>query len=810
LATKQNTCYHCGDPCDEHIYLEDKPFCCTGCKQVYMLLQENGLCTYYDLQSSPGIRSMGNFTGSRFAYLDDETVIGKLLSFKSQHLANITLQLPQIHCSSCVFLLENLHRIQQGVISSRINFNQKEIFISFDPSVISLRKIIEILSFIGYEPSLSLHDSDEHGEEAKIKTSLNVFKKNQILRIGIAGFSFANIMMLSFPDYFSSGNLESGLKAIFTWLNFALSLPVLIISANGIFLSAWKGLRQRFINIDVPIALAIVITFARSYYEIITGYGSGYLDSGTGIIFFMLVGRWFQDKTYDALSFERDYRSYFPLSTTILDAGTIEINGNRQERNIPVSKLVKGNVLVIRHGEMIPADAELISGDASIDYSFVNGETIPVMKHPGELIYAGGKQTGGRIELKVRREPSQSYITTLWNNDIFKTGKHRQHSFIHPWSRYFTLALFAIATASVVFWAFSNPVNIMPSLISVLIVACPCSLLLSATFTNGNMVRNLGRNKLYLKNSGVIESLANIDVIVFDKTGTLTEPDQSVIKYSGHSLNDKEKIMVQSIAAQSSHPVNRLIATFLKKKIEKTSSFKEHAGNGMEAIVNDKLVRLGSSTFIPNSYTITNGNGTVVNLEINKEYKGYFKISNYYREGIHESIASLKNCGYDLHVLSGDNDAELQKLRYMFGESGNFRFATLPADKLAYIKELQGKNKKVLMVGDGLNDAGALMQADVGISVNNDNTVFTPACDAILSGDRVHLLPQFLKYCRMGKKIITASFILSIVYNIIGLSFAVSATLSPLVAAVLMPASSISIVVFVTLAGNIMARKNGL
>ena len=401
-----------------------------------MLLNENDLCTYYNIDQSPGIKAKGKFVSSRFAYLEDESIIDQLVQFRSEGQMNVTFSLPQMHCSSCIFLLENLHRIEEGVTRSQAHFERKEVFISFDPGIISLRKIVELLAFIGYEPAISLNDA-----APKKKSTYN---HQKIAELGVAGFCFSNIMMLSFPEYFSGGEIEQqGLKETFSWIILGLSLPVLIFGAKSIFVAAWKGLRQGIINIDAPIALAIVITFGRSYYEIISGTGAGYLDSGTGIIFFMLIGRWFQHKTYDAISFDRQYKSYFPLGVTVLK--------DFKEENIPVTRLQKGEIIIIRNEEMIPADAVLLQGTANIDYSFVSGENIPVNKKNGELLFAGGKQKGGAIQLRVVKEPSQSYITQLWNNDVFGKSKNKEQSFIHPWSRYFTAVLFSIAIGVTIF-----------------------------------------------------------------------------------------------------------------------------------------------------------------------------------------------------------------------------------------------------------------------------------------------------------------------------------------------------------------------
>jgi Cu+-exporting ATPase len=794
----KTVCYHCGDECKELIVENDKNFCCNGCKQVYLLLNENNLCSYYDFDKNPGIKAMGKFTGKRFEYLEDESVLTRLALFRSDTQVNVNLALPQVHCASCVYLLEKLHQIEPGIIQSKVNFQQREVFISFNPQLISLRKVVELLAFIGYEPNISLKDNTKKSSR---KTS-----KKQIIQLGVAGFCFSNIMMLSFPEYFSSGLIEEhGLKEVFTWLIFFLSLPVLFYSARGIFDPAFKGLRQKDINIDVPIALAIIITFARSYYEIITGTGAGYLDSGTGIIFFMLIGRWFQNKTYDALSFDRDYQSYFPLGVTVIR------NGN--EENIPLPKLEVDDIIITGNDEMIPADAVLVSGKANIDYSFVSGENSTQEKNPGDLLYAGGRQIGTGIKLRVIKKPSQSYITQLWNNTIFEKNKVSEDSFIHPWSRYFTLALFSIAAIAAAYWYVADSSKVLPVITSVLIVACPCSLLLTSTFTFGNMLRIFGHNKLYLKNATVIESLSHIDTIVFDKTGTITRQEKSGISYVGIPLSGSEKVLVKYTAAQSSHTLSKTIKNYITDpaSIERPEieAFTEFPGKGIAASANGNKVQMGAATFISPGGKITSAGNSEVHIKINDTYKGYFEVNNKYRDGISEMAASLSK-QFKLHILSGDNDAERENLQRIFGKDTPIHFTVSPQEKLDYILKLQQNKANVLMVGDGLNDAGALMQANVGIAVSDNTSRFSPACDGIIDGNVVNRLSALIHYARSGRFIVSLGFTLSILYNFVGLSFAVQAKLSPVVAAILMPASSISLVAFAILASTIVARRKGV
>ncbi len=764
-----------------------------------MLLNENNLCTYYNLENTPGIKAKGKFVSSRFAYLEDETIIRQLVLYSSPAQMNISFSLPQMHCASCIYLLENLHRIEPGIIRSQAQFERKEVFVSFNPALISLRKVVELLAFIGYEPALSLNDASPQKKSS--------FNRRRIIELGIAGFCFSNIMMLSFPEYFSGGAIaEQGLKQTFLWIIFFLSVPVLFYSASSIFISAAKGLRQRIINIDAPIALAIIITFGRSYYEIISGTGSGYLDSGTGIIFFMLIGRWFQTKTNDAIFFNRQYQSYFPLGVSVLR--------DFIEQNIPVTKLVVGDIIIIRNEEMIPADALLLEGEANIDYSFVSGEDVPVQPKQGTVLYAGGKQKGAALQLQVVKEPSQSYITQLWNNDVFAKAKHREPSFIHPWSRYFTAVLFSIAAMAAAYWSFHDPSKVWLVVTAVLIVACPCSLLLSATFTFGNMLRIFGRHKLYLKNASVIESLAAINTIVLDKTGTITQPGKAAMHYRGDALSGEEKDCIRWAASQSSHTLSHSVAAFIPHTVsaqkKQLQSFTETAGSGLVASMDGMQVQLGSAAYIQPGAAYPDANSARVYVKINDTYKGFYEIFNSYRPGIAEMVNDFVQQGYQLHLLSGDNDAEKNNLVKLFGEKKLLHFNISPKQKLKYIKQLQRKPAKVLMLGDGLNDAGALMQADCGIAVSDDAARFSPACDAIIDGGSVNKLFAFIQYAKAGKKIVTASFILSILYNIVGISFAMQAKLSPLFAAILMPASSISIVLFVSVVTSWVARRKGL
>lgn len=790
-------CYHCGeDIVEEGIDIGDKHFCCSGCKTVYEILSQNNLCEYYNREAQPGINQKHQIREGKFGFLDDENVTQKLLHFQQNEQCHVMFYLPQMHCSSCIWLLENLPQVNKGVLKSEVDFIKKEVRVIFDKSKTSLRKVAETLTLIGYEPHISLQDVSDK----KVKKHNTA----RIVKIGIAGFCFGNIMMLSFPEYFSLNPEEHpGLNTWFSALNVLLSLPVFFYCAFEFFESAYKGLRQKFLNIDAPIALAIVITFARSLYEIGSGTGAGYLDSMSGIVFFMLVGRYFQDKTYQNLSFERDYKSYFPLGVTVLEEGATE-------KQIPVSELKPSHRIRIHHGEIIPADSILFMGKASIDYSFVSGESLPVEKSIGEILYAGGKQCGSAIELEVVKEISQSYLTRLWNNDSFKQEKERdKKSFVHYLSRYFTYILFSIAFFATVYWQVEDASKTWQVLTAVLIVACPCALLLSATFTNGNMLHALGSKGIYVKNAGVLEDMSNINSIVFDKTGTITEQSGSELLYKGEELNDYQQQLFRTLSSQSNHPLSKGVYSRLAVSSKlKLSDFVEEKGKGLSANIDGHEVRMGSADWIAKGFHTVDTKRSSVYLALDGKVLGYFEVNHHYRKGLEQVVSELRET-YTLAVVSGDNASEEQRLSGIFGKESTLLFNRQPQDKLDYIKRLQAQNKTVMMVGDGLNDAGALRQSDIGIAISDNTNTFSPSCDVIFSGASFPLFGKFIRFCRRQKHIIYVSFVLSILYNIIGLYFAVSGQLEPVIAAILMPVSSISIVLFTSGATFVLAKRLG-
>lgn len=787
------SCFHCGEECkEEHLRFQEKNFCCTGCKTVYEILNESDLSYYYDLENTPGISPAA--AERKFDFLDNKEIVNKLVEFNEKNTQVVNLLIPSMHCSSCIWVLENLNKLNPGVKTSQVDFPRKSVRITYNTEDVSLKELAYLLSRIGYEPYISLKDFDEK------KPDIN---RSLIYKLGVAGFAFGNVMFLSFPEYFEVNEfwLER-FKHLFRWMMFAFSLPVVFYSGSGYFISAYKGLRANMLNIDVPIALGIAVLFLRSTAEIALDLGTGFFDSLTGLVFFLLLGRFFQQKTYSYLSFERDYKSYFPIGVTRLAS-------DNSEEQVQVYDIEPGDRILIRNGELIPIDAVLMTGDALIDYSFVTGEAEAVEKFQGETLFAGGRQQGGLIEIEAIKAINQSYLTKLWSNEIFKKNKNSSfQSLINQISKRFTAAVLSIAILSSLFWMFYDPSKVLNVFTAVLIIACPCAIALATPFTLGNLLRIFGRNKFYLKEAGIIEQMAQIDSLVFDKTGTITTNKKAEIYYEGHKLTSEEEKLLSGSLRASGHPLSRQLYDILNKnEILTPDEFIEHTGKGIEAKHKQSNLKIGSAEFVQQPLTETRqANKTAVHISSNREYKGRFIFRNSYRDGLEELFEKLGK-GKQIFILSGDNDGEKERLEKMLPLQTKYYFNQKPEDKLEFIKKLQQQGNKVMMIGDGLNDAGALAQSDVGISVSENINVFSPACDGILDASRLKDLDGFFEISEKGMKIIKWSFVLSLCYNLVGLAFAVTGNLMPVIAAILMPLSSISIVAFTSLATNHVGKR---
>jgi len=800
MDDSSRSCFHCGEPCvDGSFLLADKSFCCFGCQTVFSLLHENGLEQFYQLQSAPGTRIRAASAAAKWAFLDDPVVAEKILDYADHAQAKVTLHLPAIHCVACVWLLENLFKLHPGVGHSQVNFSRREAAITFAPDKIKFSELVALLTSIGYEPELTFGETE--------KTKPSPWRKKAWLQIGVAGFAFGNIMLMSLPFYFGLDSFNGPwFKLVAGWLGLAFALPVVTFSASDFWRAAWSSLRQRTLTLEVPIVMGLAAIYLSSVLEVLAQRGPGYCDSLCGLIFFLLCGRLFQKKTYDRLTFDRDYKGFFPLSVIRKNSGG--------EASVAISQLTTGDHLILRNGELLPADAKLVNGEAFIDYSFVTGESEPVACESGKHLFAGGRQVGGAIEVETVKPVAQSYLATLWNNEAFRKNRDNSlDSLTNRYSRRFTKMVIGVALAAAVFWIFEDATKALKAFTSVLIVACPCALALAAPFTHGTAQRILARLKFFLKNALVVERLAAVDTIVLDKTGTLTTGAAGGVEFinAEAGLSVEENDWIASLARHSTHPNSVRIAKAIGAAALPVVRFHETPGCGIEGEIAGHKILLGSRPWLEKCGAAagegsrSTGGGAVC-VAIDGKLRGAFALENTLRPEVEKLIAQLGG-RFELALLSGDNEREAVRFQKLFGDRAILKFNQSPADKLNFIRELQSRGRKVMMVGDGLNDAGALKQAEVGVAVVEQIGIFSPASDVILDAAELPRLARVLAFSRHAARVVRAGFVISAIYNLLGVSIAAAGLLSPIVCAILMPLSSATVVAFSCGATTWLGRK---
>ncbi|WP_070137849.1 heavy metal translocating P-type ATPase [Crocinitomix algicola] len=784
-------CYHCGEHCETDIYqLDNHQFCCNGCLTVYDILHSNGMDKFYDLSDrAPGIKARGEGEKVYYDFLDLEDYQKKHILFKDDKRIKVELYLPQVHCNSCIWLLENINKINTEIVNSELNFGTKVIQVTIK-NTYSLKQLAQFLDQLGYPPEFS--------SAKKQRAKMN---KTLIYKIGVAGFCFGNIMLLSFPEYLGLTEDDISFRKLFLILSFFLSLPVLFYAGFDYLKYAYYGLKNRVFNMELPIAIGLIALFLRSSYELFEFNEQAYFDSLAGLVFFLLIGKWYQEKTFANLRFQSDKRSYFPMA--------IQQIVNKKKEIIKTEEIELGMKLAIRNFELIPTDSQLLSDKALIDYSFVTGESEPVKLKKGEIIFAGGRLIGSPAEVLVVKSLNEGYLTGLWNAKSIHENPNKDNKLVqlsNAISRYFTVFLILLSLATGLYWYFVDSSLIWRSVVAVLIVACPCALALSIPFTYGTALSAFGKFGLFFRKSEIIDQLTHVTDIVFDKTGTLTTGKGVDIIFEG-SLSDKEKKAVYSGCSNSMHPLSQTITDYLGlNKADEVQDFSEIQGKGLVFSYNDTLYKIGSAQFLGIKKTEERLE-QVSMVYIKKEEKilGNFQINHAYRKGLKTLLAKLSK-QYHIHVLSGDNDRAAAFLRTEYGLN-ELHFNQSPIDKANYIQNLQRQGKNVLMLGDGINDSEALEASYFGIAVTNMSQGFKPSSDAIINGDALVRLNEFFDFAHYSKRVVITSFIISFLYNIIGLTIAVQGIFAPVLAAILMPISSLTVVLVATLSIKIRARN---
>ncbi|MCX6140005.1 MAG: heavy metal translocating P-type ATPase [Candidatus Kapabacteria bacterium] len=787
-------CAHCGEQCtDSSIDNRGHVFCCTGCRSVYDILQSNGMCDYYAVDAGPGVSQRGTRRDpSVYEMLDISAVAAEFTDYSSGTRTRVRLTLPGMHCASCVWLLEQLQQFDRGILSSRVDLIRRTIEVEYDNSMTSLKAVAILLSSLGYEPLLNREGTERQRDADQREATRRIY-----LRLGVAGFAAGNIMMISVARYLANGNnIDLSLERLFATLSIALSVPVYFYSAAPWLRSALISVRRGVVSLDVPVALGISTLFIRSIIDLVSGRSEGFLDSFAGLVFFLLIGKLFQQKAFEAVSFDRTVRSFFPLSVRRERRGREDV--------VPIDAIHTGDVMIVRNGEVIPADSVLMSDAGYVDYAFVTGESVPVECTSGSMIFAGGKVVGTALRLTATRPVSQSYLASLWERTSSRTPRTSYGKLSDRFGLWFTIGTLMTAIVGAGLWL-PDVTLAMNVFTSVLIIACPCALTLATPITLGTAMGVLGRYGIYVKNVGVLLELKRVNTIVFDKTGTLATPLPDAV-YTGRPLDALEQKAVRAIASNSAHPVSQSIAS-TTAPFESIECISERIGKGILGRYAGYEVAIGSWQYMnevcskveveETCDTFVSIDGTVV---------GAYKMRSCIHPDVASMISSLREEKITTKLVTGDTDRDAEMLSSIF-PSSDMTFRAIPSEKVGSVDRLRNAGATVLMVGDGLNDISAMAAADVSIAVTNGTSTLAPASDVVMPADRLRDLPCLLGYSNDLGRVISASLWFTMAYNIAGLALALSGLLTPVLTAIMMPVSSLLVIGISVFGARILSQR---
>lgn len=774
-------CAHCGLEVPFARADSDGPrFCCGGCEAAWRILHDAGLADYYTLPDRRG--EAVTPSGRSYDAFDHP-------SFQRAHVKGsgdtltVELYLEGVHCASCVWLVERMARLVPGVRRVELDAGRSRVQLWWDPRVVSLSAIAAALDQIGYRPH------PFRGTRAEVRRRSE--DRAMLARIGVAGALAGNVMMIALALYSGDASgMEPEVRRFFRWVSLALTAPALLGPGIVFFRGAAGALRARTVHMDVPIALALAAGFVRGTMNTISGTGPIYFDGVTALVFLLLVGRFLQQRAQRAA-----------VDSTELLASLSPVTARRFDgddpREVPSGALVAGDRIEVRAGETLPADGIVLAGDSELDTSLLTGEPRPVVVGIGDAVNAGTINRAAVLQIRVTESGEDTRIGRLARE--VEAGAARRAPIVKLADRMaagFVAAVLALAVVTWVLWQWWDPARALDQSIALLIVTCPCALALATPLALTAAIGRAARRGILIKGGDVIEQLAGGGTMVFDKTGTLTDGRLSLTGWEG---DDSIRRLALALECDATHPAARgFVEAWPGVEVPAARDVRHVPGGGLEGRVEDHRVAVGSASFIsarigtelPRRLEVAGE--TPVWVAVDGVLRGRARFADRVRAEATEVLARLRGLGWSLEMLSGDDPTTVKSVGSELGiPSSRCQGGASPEAKLAVIEERVARGP-VVMVGDGVNDAAAMARASAGISVRGGAEASLAAADVYLARPGLEPLADLVAGSRRTMGVIHRTIALSLVYNLIGATLAISGFVTPLVAAILMPVSSIS------------------
>lgn len=791
VAKMQNPiCLHCGDVCFSSYFLDsdksfEKPFCCLGCKTVYQVINSTGLNEFYQIKNNgSSIRKQQNakITNSSFEYLNSKDYLEKYI-VKNDEAIELDFYLEGVHCLACLWLIEKVPYFVDDAISVKLNLETSV------ASVVMKKtgRFSEVASWFnqfGYAP----HPITASTEARKLK------KKefnSMLIKLGVAATSAGNIMFLAISLY---AGAEYEIIQQFQWISMFLALPVLFYSATPFYKKAWSSIKMKSSSIDLPISFAIISAGLISCINVIRGMGEVYFDSVVTLVTLLLFSRIFLKKVQQIGLDGNQNAEFFGnnvVNKVLVDNQVIETH---------LSEINIGDILSVKNGQRIPVDGELISKQTFINNSILSGESFPIEVVLGENVYSGGVVQGFDAKIKVLKLNSDTKLGKIVEKYKAVTNKTELLLLVDKLSKYFLQTILILSALTLaVSWYFLGLEVAINRTLALIIITCPCALGIATPLTFANLLNKAAKAGILIKSESVFEKLSSVKNIFFDKTGTLTKGKFQIVKWSNDDPSLREILF--ALEDFSQHPIASSLRSSAKYKPSSLdfSHIKENQGIGVEGILEDDHfeVKTIDKSFVDNE-TISE-----VALFKNKIHVLSVYLKDVIRNDSKKILCQLMS-HYDCHLISGDSkDITTEVAKLLNIPITNTYSELSPEDKQVLIK-----NKNALMVGDGANDILAMKDSLVGVAVSGSVETSLKAADVYLLNPGIESIDRLIKLSKEGLYLIKRNLMFSLSYNVVGMVLAMMGVVGPLFAAVLMPLSSLTVVISILIGTKYLRNFN--
>jgi len=797
---RPEACFHCGEPVPEgsrfSAVVDGAPraMCCVGCAAVAQAITTSGLAAYYEKRSKLPQREAAADAPGDLAVYDLPEVQRPFVRDAGAGIRQATLLVDGITCGACAWLIERGLQRCEGVRGVAVNLSARRVQVEWDEARTHLSAIMGVVDALGYR---TRGFDPAAGESAAARE-----RRGMIWRLFVAGFAMMQVMMYAVPIYIADGDMSRDAEQLMRWASFTLTLPVILWSAGPFFRNAWRDLRARRAGMDVPVALGIAVAFAASAWATVSGRGEIYFDSITMFVFLLLGARYLEvlARARAAESQQRLVR-HMPAVAERLVAG---VAAGGTER-IAAARLVAGDRVLIAPGATVPADGRVMSGQSAADESLLTGEARPVPKHAGDVVTGGTVNLSGPLLVEVTRVGPESVLAGIVRlMDRAQSGKPRIAQLADRVAQWFVAALVAVAFATAIAWYWIDPQRALWVMVAVLVVSCPCALSLATPAALAAATGALHRLGILVTRGHALETLSQVTHVVLDKTGTLTLGRLALIGTIplGGAAREAALALAAALERGSEHPVARALRAETPGAAQvRVEDVVNHPGLGIEGRVNGRRVRIGSPAFasgvngrpLPNELLFAADEVTVAVLADEQGYLAMFTFGDRVRPGARRLVRELEAGGRTVCLLSGDRRATVEHVARELGIRTAVWEST-PDCKLAYVRGLQARGAVVAMVGDGVNDAPVLAQAQLSIAMGGGTDLAHASADMVLVADDLFRLSAAFDTAGRAMRIIRQNLAWAAAYNAVAIPLAVAGLVTPLVAGAGMALSSLAVV----------------